>query len=104
METGGTSIQDRRLLLRCAEWISKARGKIHNTQLLVQVLERALKLVESPRQEIFKEGQKVTSSLRLLGRFLLAVKKCLPITLFLSLATPTAPEYLDSPHNQFLFV
>jgi len=44
-------------LLRCALWIAKARGKISNMRLMVQILRIALKLLDSARSRIAKTGR-----------------------------------------------
>jgi len=44
-------------LYRCALWVAKARGKITNTRLMVQVLRITLKLVECFQSRIVKAGR-----------------------------------------------
>ena len=44
-------------LFRCALWVAKARGKISNTRLMVQVLRIALKLLENFKSHIGKAGR-----------------------------------------------
>ena len=42
--------------MRCALWVAKARGKISNMRLMVQILRIALKLLDSTRSRIAKAG------------------------------------------------
>ena len=44
-------------LFRCALWVAKARGKISNTKLMVQVLRIALKLLANFKSRIGKAGR-----------------------------------------------
>jgi len=44
-------------LYRCALWVAKARDKITNTRLMVQVLRIALKLLENFQSRIVKAGR-----------------------------------------------
>jgi hypothetical protein len=44
-------------LFRCALWIAKARNRITNTRLMVQVLRIALKLFDDFQSRIFKAGK-----------------------------------------------
>ena len=44
-------------LFRCALWIAKARNRITNTRLMVQVLRIALKLFKSFQSRIVKAGR-----------------------------------------------
>ena len=44
-------------LYRCALWVAKARGKITNTRLMVQVLRITLKLLERFQSRIVKAGR-----------------------------------------------
>jgi len=44
-------------LFRCALWVAKARGKINNMKLMVQVLRIALKILESFQSRIAKAGR-----------------------------------------------
>jgi hypothetical protein len=44
-------------LFRCALWIAKARNKITNTRLMVQILRVALKLLKSFESRIVKVGK-----------------------------------------------
>jgi len=44
-------------LFRCALWVAKARGKITNTRLMVQVLRIVLKLLERFQSRIVKAGR-----------------------------------------------
>ena len=44
-------------LFRCALWIAKARNKITNTRLMVQILRVALKLLKSFESRIVKAGK-----------------------------------------------
>jgi hypothetical protein len=44
-------------LFRCALWIAKARNRITNTRLMVQVLRIALKLFKSFQSRIVKAGK-----------------------------------------------
>ena len=44
-------------LYRCALWVAKARGKITNTKLMVQILRVALKLLEGFQSRITKAGR-----------------------------------------------
>jgi len=44
-------------LYRCALWVAKARGKITNTRLMMQILRVALKLLEGFQSRIAKAGR-----------------------------------------------
>ena len=44
-------------LFRCALWIAKARGKITNTRLMVQILRVALKLLKNFESRIARAGK-----------------------------------------------
>ena len=44
-------------LFRCALWVAKARGKISNKRLMVQVLRIVLKLLHAPKSRIGKAGR-----------------------------------------------
>jgi hypothetical protein len=44
-------------LFRCALWIAKARNRITNTRLIVQVVRIALKLLDSVQSRIAKAGR-----------------------------------------------
>jgi len=44
-------------LFRCALWLAKARGRICNTKLMVQVLRVALRLMENVRSNILRLGR-----------------------------------------------
>jgi len=44
-------------LFRCALWVAKARGRISNTRLIVQVLRIALKLLENFKSRVGKAGR-----------------------------------------------
>jgi len=48
---------DERGLYRCALWVAKARGKITNTKLIVEILRVALKLLEGFQSRIVKAGR-----------------------------------------------
>jgi hypothetical protein len=43
-------------LFRCALWVAKARGRISNTRLIVQLMHVALKMLQSLRGRIDKIG------------------------------------------------
>jgi hypothetical protein len=43
-------------LFRCALWVAKARGKISNKRLVVQVLRIVLKLLHAPKSRITEAG------------------------------------------------
>jgi len=43
-------------LFRCALWVAKARGKISNKRLVVQVLRIVLKLLHAPKSRIAEAG------------------------------------------------
>ena len=43
--------------MRCALWVAKARGKITNTRLIVEILRIALKLLEGFQSRIVKVGR-----------------------------------------------
>jgi len=45
-------------LFRCALWLAKARGKISNMRLMVQVLRIALKLLDSSQSRIARAGKR----------------------------------------------
>jgi len=45
-------------LFRCALWIAKARGKISNTRLLVQLMHVTLKMLERIRSRIGEVGKR----------------------------------------------
>jgi len=45
-------------MFRCALWIAKARGKISNMRLMVQVLGIALKLLKTYRSRIVNAGRR----------------------------------------------
>lgn len=51
-----------RALFHCAFWVAKARGKISNTKLMVQILKIMLKLVEGVRSAILKAGRRRTAA------------------------------------------
>jgi hypothetical protein len=44
-------------LYRCALWVAKARGKIKNTKLVVQILRVTVRLLESFQSRIVKAGR-----------------------------------------------
>jgi hypothetical protein len=46
-----------RALFRCAMWLAKARGRICNAKLMVQVLRVALRLLETVRGSILRAGR-----------------------------------------------
>jgi len=51
-------------LFRCALWIAKARGRITNTRLMVQVMYVALRMLESFRNRIGRVGMRGAGLMR----------------------------------------
>lgn len=45
-------------LFKCGLWITRVRGEINNTKLMVQILRITLKLAENVRSKILKVGRK----------------------------------------------
>jgi len=48
---------EQKALFRCALWLARARGRICNAKLMVQVLRVALRLIESVRSSILRLGR-----------------------------------------------